>query len=150
MATHDLILYLASSLLFGYVAGFLTVKINHALVILLGKLWSSGNAQRRYILVGVIAIIVFGSILFYQTNFVFAVIFTFAFAVLFLVGIIHAIYRFNQYEPILKASIQSLFPKEDSDNDDNLLDDTLKISLNMLGSMRKSQLESLKILFVFF
>jgi len=62
-------------------------------------------------------------------------------------------YRFHQYEPILKASIQSLFPKEDSDNDDNhddLLDDTLRISLNMLESMRKSQLESLKILFVFF
>jgi len=153
MATHDLILYLVSSLLIGYVAGFFTVKINHGLVILLGKLWSSGNAQRRYILVGVIAIIVFGIILFYQTNFVFAVIFTFVFAVLFLVGIKHAMYRFHQYEPILKASIQSLFPKEDSDNDDNhddLLDDTLRISLNMLESMRKSQLESLKILFVFF
>jgi len=153
MATHDLILYLVSSLLIGYVAGFLTVKINHALVIIFGRLWSSGNAQRRYILVGVIVIIVFGIILFYQTNFIFAVIFTFSFAVLFLVGIIHAMYRFNQYEPILKASIQSLFPKEDSDNDDNydnLLDDTLKISLNMLGSMRKSQLESLKILFLFF
>ena len=115
-------------------------------------MWSSGNAQRRYILVGVIVIIVFGIILFYQTNFIFAVIFTFSFAVLFLVGIIHAMYRFNQYESILKASIQSLFPKEDPDDDnhDDLLDDTLKISLEMLESMRKSQLESLKILFVFF
>jgi len=37
MATHDLILYLVSSLLIGYVAGFFTVKINHGLVILLGK-----------------------------------------------------------------------------------------------------------------
>jgi len=153
MTTHDLILYLVSSLLFGYVAGFLTVKINHALVILFGRLWSSGNAQRRYILVGVIAIILFGIILFYQTNdSILALIFTSVFAVLFLVGIKHAMYRFNQYEPILKASIQSLFPKEDPDDDnhDDLLDDTLKISLEMLESMRKSQLESLKILFVFF
>ena len=80
-------------------------------------------------------------------------IFTSVFAVLFIVGIKHAMYRFDQYAPILKAAIQSLFPKEDSDNDDhydNLLDDTLKISLNMLESMRKSQLESLKILFMFF
>jgi len=153
MATHDLILYIISSLLIGYVTGFLTVKINHALVIIFGRLWSSGNARRRYVLVGVIAVIIFGIILFYQTNFIFTVIFTFVFTVLFLVGVIHAMYRFNQYEPILKASIQSLFPKEDSGNDDDyddLLNDTLKISLNMLGSMRKSQLESLKILFIFF
>ena len=153
MATHDLIFYIVSSLLIGYVTGFLTVKINHALVIIFGRLWSSGNAQRRYVLVGVIAVIIFGIILFYQTNFIFTVIFTFVFAVLFLVGVIHAMYRFNQYKPILKASIQSLFPKEDSDNDDDyddLLNDTLQISLNMLESMRKSQLESLKILFIFF
>ncbi len=149
----DLILYLGLSLLFGYLSGFFTVKINHGLVILFGRLWSSGNAQRRYTLVGVIAIIVFGIISFNQIDLIFAVIFTFVFAVLFLVGIIHAMYRFDQYEPILKALIQSLFPKEDSDSDDHyndLLDDTLKISLGMLGTMRKSQLESLKILFVFF
>ncbi len=153
MTTHDLILYLVSSLLFGYVAGFLTVKINHGLVILLGKLWSTGNAQRRYILVGGIVTVIYGVTIFYQTNnSVLALIFTSVFAVLFLVGIKHAMHRFHQYEPILKASIQSLFPKEDPDDDnhDDLLDDTLKISLEMLESMRKSQLESLKILFVFF
>ncbi|MCZ6582046.1 MAG: hypothetical protein O6761_02600 [Thaumarchaeota archaeon] len=153
MSTLDMIIYLIMSLLIGYVTGFLTVKINHALVILFGRLWSSGNAQRRYILVGAIVIIVFGIISFNQTNFILAVVFTSAFAVLFVVGIKHAMYRFHQYEPILKASIQSLFPKEDSDTDDNyndLLDDALKISLEMLKSMRKSQLESLKILFVFF
>jgi len=154
MLTPDMmIIYFIMTLLIGYGAGFFTVKINHGLVILFGRLWSSGNAQRRYILVGVIANTVFGIISYNQTDFIFAVISTFVFAVLFLVGIIHAMYRFDQYEPILKASIQSLFPKEDSDSDDhynNLLDDTLKISLGMLETMRKSQLESLKILFIFF
>ena len=152
--TLDLILYLGLSLLFGYLSGFFTVKINHGLVIIFGRLWSSGNAQRRYILVGIIAVLVFEIISFNQTNnFIMTLIFTSVFAVLFIIGIKHAMYRFNQYEPILKASIQSLFPKEDSDSDNDyndLLDDTLKISLKMLESMQKSQLESLKILFVFF
>jgi len=154
MATHELIFYLGLFLLIGYLSGFLTVKINHGLVIIFGRLWSSGNAQRRYVLVGIIVIMVFGILSFNQTNdFILTVIFTFIFAVLYLIGIIHAMYRFNQYESILKASIQSLFPKEDSENDDEynyLINDTLKISLKMLESMRKSQLESLKILFVFF
>jgi predicted PurR-regulated permease PerM len=69
-----------------------------------------------------------------------------------LVGIKHAMHRFNQYIEILNALIQSLFPKEDPDDDqhDALLADTSKISQQMLESMRKSQLESLKILFFFF
>ncbi len=155
MLTPDMmIIYFIMTLLIGYGIGFFTVKINHGLVILFGRLWSSGNAQRRYVLVGVITIIVFGIISFNQIeNFIITLIFTSVFAVLFIVGIKHAMYRFDQYVPILKAAIQSLFPKEDSDNDDDyndLLDDTLKISVAMLKTMRKSQLESLKILFVFF
>lgn len=153
MEIQDWIFYIVSSLLIGYVVGFLTVKINHALVIIFGRLWSSGNAQRRYVLAGMIGITIFGITIFYQTNFILAVIFTFIFTVLFLIGVIHAMHRFGQYESILKALIQSLFPKENSDDDDHyddLLEDTLKISLNMLESMRKSQLESLKILFMFF
>jgi len=153
MATHDLTLYLVSSLLIGYGVGFLTVKINHLLVIFLGKLWSSGNAQRRYILVGGIVTVIYGVTIFYQTNdFVLALIFAAVFAVLFISGIKHAMYRFNQYIEVLNALIQSLFPKEDPNDDQHeaLLADTSKISQQMLESMRKSQLESLKILFFFF
>jgi len=152
MAIHELTL-LVSSLLIGYIAGFLTVKINHLLVIFLGKLWSSGNAQRRYILVGGIATVIFGAAAYYQINdFKLPLIFAAVFAVLFLVGIKHAMYRFSQYIEILDALIQSLFPKEDPNDDqhDALLADTSKISQQMLESMRKSQLESLKILFFFF
>jgi len=139
--------------LIGYGTGFFTVKINHLLVIFLGKLWSSGNAQKRYILVGGLATVVFGIAVFLQTNdFTLALISVSVFAVLFLVGIKHAMHRFNQYIEILNALIQSLFPKEDPNDDqhDALLADTSKISQQMLESMRKSQLESLKILFFFF
>ena len=61
-------------------------------------------------------------------------------------------HRFNQYIDVLNALIQSLFPKEDLNDDKHeaLLADTSKISQEMLESMRKSQLESLKILFFFF
>lgn len=153
MATHELTLFLVSSLLIGYGAGFLTVKINHLLVIFLGKLWSSGNAQRRYILVGGIATFLYGVMIFYQTNnFVLALIFVVVFTVLFISGIKHAMHRFDQYLDVLNALIQSLFPKEDLNDDKHeaLLADTSKISQEMLESMRKSQLESLKILFFFF
>lgn len=153
MSTNDLIIYLILSLLIGYGTGFLTVKINHLLVIFLGKLWTSGNAQQRYILVGGLGTVIFGVAVFLQTNdFILALISASAFAVLFLVGIKHAMHRFNQYIEILNALIQSLFPKEDSNdgNHDALLTDTSKISQQMLKSMRKSQLESLKLLFFFF
>ena len=153
MATHELTLFLVSSLLIGYGAGFLTVKINHLLVIFLGKLWSSGNAQRRYILVGCIATFLYGVMIFYQTNnFVLALVFVVVFTVLFTSGIKHAMHRFNQYIDVLNALIQSLFPREDLNDDKHeaLLTDTSKISQEMLESMRKSQLESLKILFFFF
>ena len=85
-------------------------------------------------------------------DFTLALISASAFAVLFLVGIKHAMHRFNQYIEILNALVQSLFPKEDPNDDqhDALLADTSKISQQMLESMRKSQLESLKILFFFF
>jgi len=153
MSTSDLIIYLILSLLIGYGIGFFTVKINHLLVIFLGKLWSSGNAQKRYILVGGLATIIFGVVSFLQTNdLTVSLISASIFAVLFLVGIKHAMHRFNQYIEILNALIQSLFPKEGSNNDqhDALLADTSEISQQMLESMQKSQLESLKILFFFF
>ncbi len=153
MAAKDLIIYLIASLLIGYGSGFLTVKINHLLVIFLGKLWTSGNAQRRYVLIGGITVIIFGAAMFYLTNeFVLTIFFPAVFAVLFAVGIKHAMHRFNQYIEILDALIQSLFPKEDPNDDkyDALLADTSKISQQMLESMRKSQLESLKLLFFFF
>jgi len=52
MLTPDMmIIYFIMTLLIGYGIGFFTVKINHGLVILFGRLWSSGNAQRRYVLV---------------------------------------------------------------------------------------------------
>ena len=146
-------LYLVSSLLIGYGVGFFTVKINHLLVIFLGKLWSSGNAQRRYVLVGGIVTVMYGAMIFYQTNdFVLTLVFVAVFAVLLVSGIKHAMRRFNQYIDVLNALIQSLFPKEDPNDDQHeaLLEDTSKISQEMLGSMRKSQLESLKILFFFF
>jgi len=153
MATHDLTLYLVASLLIGYGIGFLTVKINHLLVIFLGKLWSSGNAQRRYILVGGIVAVMYGMIIFYHTNnFASALVFAIVFSVLFVSGVKHAMHRFNQYIDVLNALIQSLFPKEDPNDDQHeaLLADTSRISQEMLESMRKSQLESLKILFFFF
>ena len=153
MSTSDLVIYLILSLLAGYGIGFFTVKINHLLVIFLGKLWSSGNAQKRYILAGGLATIVFGTAVFLKTNdFTLAILSAAVFTVLFLVGIKHAMHRFNQYLEILNALIQSLFPKEDQNDDqhDALLADTSKISQQMLESMRKSSLESLKILFFFF
>jgi len=139
--------------LIGYGIGFFTVKINHLLVIFLGKLWSSGNAQKRYILVGGFATVVFGVVGFLQTNdLTLSLISASVFAVSFLLGLKHAMHRFNQYLEILNALIQSLFPKEDSNNDqhDALLADTSKISQQMLESMQKSQFESLKMLFFFF
>jgi hypothetical protein len=153
MSTSELIIYLFFSILIGYGTGFFTVKINHLLVIFLGKLWTSGNAQKRYILVGGLATAVFGAILFVQTNdLTLALISASVFTVLFLVGVKHAMRRFNQYIEILNALIQSLFPKEEPNDDqhDMLLADTSKISQQMLESMQKSQLESLKILFFFF
>ena len=153
MIAADQAFYLVFSLLIGYVVGFLTVKTNHLLVIFLGKLWSSGNAQRRYALVGGIATAIYGTTIFYQTTeFILGLIFAAVFAVLFISGIKHAMHRFDQYLDVLNALIQSLYPKEDPNDHTHeaLLADTSKISQEMLQSMRKSQLESLKILFFFF
>jgi len=143
----DFVIYLAFSLLSGYVVGFLTVKFNHLLVIILGKLWSSGNAQRRYFLVGILASLVFASGLFLIVSNELETILsmTFVFAAMFALGIKHAMKRFGEYLQILDAIIRSLFHGEETSED--LIKDTLRISQRILKAMPKSQLESLKILF---
>ena len=52
----DFLILLSITATSGLIAGFLTVKINHFLVILLGKLWGSGYAKKRYVLVGMIVV----------------------------------------------------------------------------------------------
>ena len=49
----DFLVILSITAVAGYLAGFMTVKINNLLVIVLGKLWSSGHAKKRYIPIGI-------------------------------------------------------------------------------------------------
>ncbi len=151
LSTFDFIIYLSP--IFGYFAGFLTVKINHLLIIRRGKLWSSGNAQQRYFLIGVLGSFVFAIfMLFFVNDLKLMLILTLVFAAIFTIGIKHAMWRFGQYEEILKDLILSLFPKDKLNETvyDKLIKDTFKITKDILASMQTSQAESLKLLFFFF
>ena len=151
LSIYDYIIYFSP--IFEYFAGFLTVKINHLLIIRRGKLWSSGNAQQRYFLIGVLGSVVFAILMpFFVNDPKLMLVMTLVFAGTFAIGIKHAMRRFSQYEEILEGLIQSLFPKDESTGPDHdkLLKDTLEISTEMLDSMQKSYAESLKILFFVF
>lgn len=111
-----LVLLILSALLAGYIVGFLTVKINYVLIILVGKLFSSGSARGRYALTGFLgAVLVFvfatsqfpalGSAIHAATSLVFAG--TFA------VGTWHAMRRFGtaEHTGILEAVLDTIFPE---------------------------------------
>ena len=146
----EIIIYLSP--LIGYFAGLLTVKINHIMIITQGKLWSSGNAQQRYILIGALASVVFAIILFsfYVNNLKLTLFMTLIFAGIFVIGIKHAMWRFRQYDKILDDLIRALFPNDEKSKEDYeiLINDTLRISKDMLADMQSSQTESLKLLFL--
>ena len=148
----EIIIYLSP--LIGYFAGLLTVKINHIMIITQGKLWSSGNAQQRYILIGALASVVFAIILFsfYVNNLKLTLFMTLIFAGIFVIGIKHAMWRFRQYDKILDDLIRALFPNDEKSKEDYeiQINNTLRISKDMLADMQSSQTESLKLLFLIF
>ena len=71
MQYFDFLIMLILSVITGYITGFMTVKVNNLLIILSGKLWSSGHAKKRYILTTAVIGFSFGMILllYYGINF---------------------------------------------------------------------------------
>ncbi|HKI07127.1 MAG TPA: hypothetical protein VKA09_01905 [Nitrososphaeraceae archaeon] len=146
-----LLFFLAAAI--GYISGRLTVRINSLFVIILGKAWSSGHARGRYNLVGALAALVyFGSILtvFYPgEDFATKLASVPLFIGLYTVGIIDADRRFNDTPRIMDRIIQIMYHSP-SNESSGAIDEASRIARGILKAMPESNVESLRLLFLFF
>lgn len=178
----------------GYIGGYATVRINHLLVIITGKVWTSGRARKRYNLIiayaSIIYLIAVSAFLFAGEHLAIKIISVSIFLAAFILGIKHAESRYNQALPIMDKIIgtmflsppyrhrvtypESLTPREEEDDDDTQpklfesvsnnfdlkgmdkkeedvsIKDATRIARNILNIMPKSNVEALKVLFMFF
>ena len=145
------LLYLLIALIAGFLSGFLTVKINHILIIVTGKLQTSGNAQGRYIVVGIASSILFFILYYFMTlnpDLIYGIIFSAIYAVLYALGVVIAQNRFKQSDKVLKMIISAMYT--DSLNGDQITSDAFRISKQMLDSIPIANKEAILLLvFVF-
>jgi len=133
----------------------MTVKMNHLLVIALGKIWTSGHGQQRYIVVGASMSIVYLAILFgffEGFEFHFYVLLLLTFVGLYVAGLKHAEKRSSQviFEIIPRMiELTYLFDKNDPEQL-KAIQDAKKFSEEVIFSMPKSTGEALQLLFFFF
>lgn len=156
----DFLVILSITAVAGYLAGFMTVKINNLLVIVLGKLWSSGHAKKRYIPIGITVVSCYIVIILlvidntastdpaFQTLEI--VILTAIFSGLYAVGIYHADKRFKDAVIVMNHMIRVTYAKGDSPEEKKILDDTKKNAKAILDSMPKSNSHALSLLFFVF
>src|SRR5579872_1536484 len=157
----------------------MVVQINHLLVILLGKLKSSGHAQKRYIPIGAAACTIYLTVIFFflfpSENFVIKLTSLPLFIGLYVTGIAHAKRAFKQTHKILFELIKIMyysptgklddnsttkdtmkttyFRQPISQNifdDNNTIEDTMKTADSILSAMPQSNKEALMILLLFF
>lgn len=151
LAMDAILSYLLIALITGFLSGFLTVKINHILIIVTGKLQTSGNAQGRYIVVGIASSILFFILYYFLTSnpdLIYGIIFTAIYAALYTVGVVIAQNRFKQSYKILKMIIAAMYT--DSPNGNQITSDAFRISKQMLDNIPTANKEAILLLvFVF-
>ena len=145
------LLYLLIALITGFLSGFLTVKINHILIIVTGKLQTSGNVQGRYIVVGIASSILFFILYYFLTlnpDLIYGIIFSAIYAALYAIGVVIAQNRFKQSDKVLKMIISAMYT--DSPNGNQITSDAFRISKQMLDSIPIANKEAILLLvFVF-
>jgi len=147
----EIILYLIFAISLGFAVGFFSVKINHLLIIITGKLISSGHATNRYIIVGVIgAIIVFAVYMLLAPfpDVTHGIIIAAVFGGSFIAGVLVADHRFSQSCEILHLIINAMY--SDSVEGNPKTDDAFSISKKMLANMPVANKEALLLLVFFF
>jgi len=135
----------------GFFSGFLSVKINHLLVIITGRLLSSGHAQRRYIIIGTVATILFFILyIIFASSFdlLFGAMLSAIFALCFTIGVFVAEKRFSEALLILHQTISAMYT--DSLNGNEITDDAFAISSQTLDDMLPSNKEAFLLLVMFF
>jgi hypothetical protein len=160
MQFFDFQVILLMTPIIGYLAGFMTVKINYLLVIVLGKLWTSGHAKKRYILIGIIitacyiavVMVVFDFTTFNDPVFqrIGPIIVTIVFAGLYFFGIYHSDMRFKDAIIIMNKIIEVTYAKGDSPAERKIRKDTQENAKGILDAMPVSNNHALSLLlFVF-
>ena len=147
----DQILFLLIAICGGFLSGFLSVKVNHLLVIITGRLLSSGHAQRRYIIIGTAATVLFFILYLVFTSssgLLFGIVLSVIFAACFTVGIFFAEKRFSEALLILHQIISAMYT--DSLNGNEITDDAFSISSQTLDEMLPSNKEAFLLLVMFF
>ena len=135
----------------GFGIGFFSVKFNHLLVILTGKLVSSGHAQRRYIVIGIFStVLVFFSYMYLAPTFDLAhgIAIAVVYAVLFTIGVLSAEARFSQACDILHMIINAMYTNTKTGN--ITTSDAFEISKKMLNHIQPANKEALLLLAFFF
>jgi hypothetical protein len=144
----------------GYLAGFMTVKINHLLVIVSGKLWTSGHAKKRFIVTGIIVTACYITIIVMIFDFatindptlqtIVLAIITIVFAGLYAVGIFHSDMRFKDTETIMNNIIEVTYADGNSPLEIQIRKDTQNNAKSILNAMPISNNHALRLLlFVF-
>jgi hypothetical protein len=156
----DFVIILLSTQLSGFGAGFLSVKINNLLVIRFGKLWSSGHAEKRYVVSGAIVTAVYFLIIFLFVDFstfisddlqIFGLVVLAAiFIEFYVIGIYFADRRFSEAEIIMKKIAEATYATGYSLDEERIRVDTIKNVNTTLQAMPESYKVALDLLFFIF
>lgn len=154
LEAYDILIIFSVTSISAYLAGFMTVKMNHLLVIVLGKIWTSGHGQQRYVVVGASMSAVYLAILisfFEGFLFHFYILLFLTFVGLYVVGLKHAEKRSSQviYD-IIPKMIELTYLFEKNDEQQEAIKDAKKFSKEIIFSMPASTGEALQLLFFFF
>ncbi len=146
-----IVIYIMLAISLGFVVGFFAVKLNHLLIIITGRLITSGHATNRYIIVGFIGVaIVFGVYTYLEPapDISHGIILAAIFGTLFALGIFIADYRFSQSCDILHKVIIAMY--DDTKEGNSKTRDSFEISKKMLANMPVANKEALLLLVFFF
>lgn len=146
-----IIIYIILAIGFGFAVGFFSVKFNHLIIILTGRLISSGHTTNRYIIVGFIgSVIVFSIYMLLEPSpdTTHGIILTALFGILFAVGVLVADHRFSQSCDILHQIIIAMYSDTKEGNEKTT--DAFEISKKMLANMPIANKEALLLLTFFF
>jgi hypothetical protein len=143
-----------------FIAGFLSVKINNLLIIIFGKLWSSGHAEKRYAVSGAIITILYFLIILFFVNLttlmdagleIFGLVVLTAILIEFYVfGIYFADRRFSEAEIIMEKIVEATYAKGYSLDEEKIRVDSIKNINSTLQAMPESYKVALGLLFFIF
>jgi len=156
----EFVIVLFLTQLAAFTAGFMSVKINNLLVILFGKLWSSGHAERRYVISGSILTAIYFLVVFFFVDLtaligvdleIFGlVVLTVIFVEFYLVGIHLADKHFSEAEIIMEKVVEVTYATGYSLGEEKIRVDTIKNVNTTLQAMPESYKVALDLLFFVF